>query len=116
MFDKCDECYKENAKFYFKDLISDKKLCIRCAAKLAYKRGGIKSLFKFIKFHIHNLWIYSWSSKLLRLCIYIILFSAIITTIFSILYLLSIRQYYIIPSQIFTLAVAIYAVFIVWNN
>ena len=46
---KCEECNKH--KSVFKDLRTEKQICIWCAIKSRYKDYGLKEVLKVIKYH-----------------------------------------------------------------
>ena len=58
---KCNECNKH--KSVFKDLRTEKEICIWCAIKSRYKDDGLKVVLKVIKCHLKCEWYLKWRKR-----------------------------------------------------
>ena len=58
---KCEECNKH--KSVFKDLRTEKQICIWCAIKSRCKDDGLKVVLKVIKCHLKFEWYLKWRKR-----------------------------------------------------
>lgn len=58
---KCEECNKH--KSVFKDLRTEKQICIWCAIKSRWKDDGLKVVLKVIKCHLKCEWYLKWRKR-----------------------------------------------------
>ena len=65
---KCEECNKH--KSVFKDLRTEKQICIWCAIKSRYKDDGLKVVLKVIKCHLKCEWYLKWCKRVKEGVIY----------------------------------------------
>ena len=75
---KCNECNKHKSSF--KDLDTEKEICIWCAIKSRYKDYGLKVALKVIKYYLRREWYLKWSKKVKKGLVYTL--GAILTILF----------------------------------
>ena len=65
---KCEECNKH--KSVFKDLRTEKEICIWCAIKSRWKDDGLKVVLKVIKCHLKFEWYLKWRKRVEKGLVY----------------------------------------------
>lgn len=65
---KCNECNKH--KSVFKDLRTEKEICIWCAIKSRWKDDGLKVALKVIKHHLKFEWYLKWRKRVEKGLVY----------------------------------------------
>ena len=92
--DKCKRCNKHNP--VFRQLDTGENICLWCS----------------LKFHLENKWYFSWSDKLAKFLVHFILISLSIISLFSLIYVVYIGEFILIPTCI----LSIFAVKFLWCN
>lgn len=108
--DKCKRCNKYNP--VFKQLDTGENICLWCGIKMQYTQKGLKGVYKLLKFHLKNRWYFSWSDKLAGFLVHFILISLSIISLFSLIYVVYIGEFILIPTCI----LSIFAVKFLWCN
>ena len=86
---KCNECNKH--KSVFKDLRTEKEICIWCAIKSRCKDDGLKVVLKVIKCHLKFEWYLKWRKRVKEGLVYIL--GATLTLYFLSLIILNIISF-----------------------
>ena len=110
MDNKCKKCNKRNS--VFKRLDTGENICLLCGVKIEYESQGIKGIYKVLKLHIKNKWYFSWSDNVANFLVYFILTSLSLISLFSLIYVIYIGQFILIPTCI----LSIFTVKYLWYN